>query len=58
MKYTDTWNRCDVCGKFIAMNDFGKGAIRHMLTPDAEGFTETWETLCIKHAKEDKQSDH
>lgn len=45
----DPWNRCDVCGKFIAMADFDKGAIRHMVTPDAYGTRETWETLCIDH---------
>lgn len=26
MKYSEPWNRCDGCGKFIAHKDFGKGA--------------------------------
>ena len=51
----DTWNRCDICGRFIALADFDRGARRHMLTPDAFGSSETWETLCIKHAPEEKQ---
>ena len=51
---TDPWNRCDACGKFIAMGDFDKGAVRHMLTPDAYGTHETWETLCIKHGLEER----
>jgi len=45
------WNRCDVCGKFIALKDFDNGAIRTLLTPDSELTKETYETLCIKHAK-------
>jgi hypothetical protein len=45
----DPWNRCDVCGKFIAMDDFDKGAVRYCVTPDSEFSRETWETLCVKH---------
>jgi len=48
---TDPWNRCDVCGKFIAMEDFDNGAIRHMITPDSDRSREEWETLCIKHGE-------
>lgn len=50
----DPWNRCDVCGKFIAMNDFGRGAVRFMVTPDSDRSRETWETLCLKHGLEDR----
>lgn len=50
----DLWNRCDVCGKFIAMDDFDKGAVRYMVNPDAYGCEETWETLCVKHGLEDR----
>jgi hypothetical protein len=46
----DCWNRCDVCGKFIAMADFNRGAIRRFVAPDSELTRETWETLCCIHA--------
>jgi hypothetical protein len=53
------WNRCDICGRFIALNEFGNGtAIRNLVTPDAYGFTETWETyhdLCKRSEEELKQ---
>ena len=42
--------RCDVCGQFIPINDFGNGqAIRRLLTPDSEYTKETYETLCKRH---------
>lgn len=44
------WNRCDVCGKFIAMDDFDNGAVRELITPDSYLTDEEWETLCKKHA--------
>jgi len=50
----DPWNRCDVCGKFIALDDFGRGAVRYMINPDAYGCEERWETLCLKHGLEDR----
>lgn len=40
----DRWNRCDCCGKFVAYNEVS----RTLLTPDAEGTRETYETLCKK----------
>jgi hypothetical protein len=46
----DPWNRCDVCGRFIALDDFDKGAVRRIDRPDAYGSSESWKTLCIKHA--------
>lgn len=46
----DHWNRCDVCGRFIAMKDFDKGARRNLLTPSSEFTREEFETLCIEHA--------
>jgi hypothetical protein len=48
----ETWNRCDVCGKFIAMDDFDNGAVRDLVYPDSEFTRETWKTLCKKHAPE------
>ena len=45
----DLWNRCDVCGRIIALKDFLNGATRRLITPDAEGTRETWETLCKDH---------
>jgi hypothetical protein len=50
MSKHEPWNRCDDCGKFIPLSDFeGKGALRDLLTPDAEGTREEWITLCVKH---------
>jgi hypothetical protein len=45
-----SWNRCDVCGRFIPLNDFERGAVRLLIYPDSEFTQETWETLCAKHA--------
>lgn len=50
------WNRCDVCGKFIAISDFDTGAIRRLLTPDSHRSREEWETLCAKHAAADNMN--
>ena len=52
----EPWNRCDVCGKLIAMDDFDKGATRRMLTPDSDRSREEWETLCIAHSPPQKAS--
>jgi hypothetical protein len=46
---TNAWNRCDVCGRFIALEDFDRGAVRRLLTPDSHYTRETYETLCIEH---------
>ena len=43
------WNKCDVCGCFIAFHSFGNQASRKLITPSAEGTEETYETLCRKH---------
>lgn len=41
------WNRCDVCGHFIAMADFESGAaLREMTTPDSAYSMESYKTLC------------
>ena len=55
MTVRDQWNRCDVCGKFIALEDFYAApeygpAIRRLVYPDSEFTRETWETLCMKHS--------
>jgi hypothetical protein len=53
-----TWNRCDICGRFIAIADFDKGAVRRLVYPDSHFTCETWETLCRKHgAAEAAQSE-
>jgi hypothetical protein len=45
----DVWNRCDVCGRFIAYKDFDDGKARRcMVTPDSDYSSEAYETLCIK----------
>ncbi len=46
----DPWNRCNDCGKFIAIDDFKYGALHAMETPDSELTHETWITLCKKCA--------
>lgn len=47
----DPWNRCDVCGKFIALDDFAFDKASHtLINPDAYGCEETWETLCKEHS--------
>ncbi len=51
----ELWNRCDQCGKFIAIDDFEKGASRSLDTPDSAYTSETYETLCIEHAKLDEE---
>lgn len=48
--YCPAWNRCDVCGRFIAFEDFDRGAVRQLVTPDSAYTRETYETLCIEHA--------
>jgi hypothetical protein len=45
----DLWNRCDICGRFIAYKDFDHGAVRTLLTPDSDRSREEWETLCRIH---------
>lgn len=45
------WNRCDICGRFISMEDFQSGrAVRTMFSPDSDRSSEDWETLCPEHA--------
>jgi hypothetical protein len=48
----DLWNRCNVCGRIIALKDFLDGATHRLISPDASGCEETWETLCKEHAKD------
>lgn len=51
----EPWNRCDVCGRFIAIEDFCRKpfpAIRRLIYPDSEYTRETWETLCRGHASQ------
>lgn len=44
------WNRCDVCGRFIALSDFDRGnARRALVTPDSHFSREEYETLCGRH---------
>jgi hypothetical protein len=46
----DPWNRCDVCGRFIPLDDFPDRAVRALITPDSEFSREEWETLCKEHS--------
>jgi hypothetical protein len=46
----EAWNKCDVCGRFIAIKDFGETAVRRLLTPDSALTAESYETLCSRHS--------
>jgi hypothetical protein len=46
----EAWNRCDECGRFVALSDFEHGAIRRLVYPDSHRTVETYETLCKHHA--------
>ena len=46
----DIWNKCDVCGKFISLQNFIDGdAKRKVITTDIEYTSEEYETLCKNH---------
>jgi hypothetical protein len=48
-----SWNKCDVCGRFISYTDFAEGnAVRKLVSPDSDLSTESWETLCPMHANQ------
>ncbi len=50
MAETNLWNRCDECGRLIALDDFWKGiALRQLVEPDNEFGPEKYETLCKQH---------
>ena len=37
--------RCDICGRFVRVEDIASGAVMHRLvTPDSAHTAETWET--------------
>lgn len=43
---------CDVCGRFIALQDLVIGvATRKLDTPDSELSDESYETLCGRHSQ-------
>lgn len=49
-----TWNRCDVCGRFIGMKEFEQGAaIRNLVTPDSWYSDEEYETYHMVCAQTD-----
>ncbi len=53
---TEIWNRCDICGQFIAFSDFDVGTANcRMVSCDAEGSCEDYETLCGKHYRDYKR---
>jgi hypothetical protein len=42
--------KCDVCGRFISLQDLERGlAIRRFVTPDSHFTPEEYETLCRDH---------
>lgn len=45
-----TWNKCEVCGKFISYQDIIDGKATHVcIEPDNYFSSERWKTLCKKH---------
>lgn len=51
----DYWNRCTICGKFIAIKDFESGeATSEMVYPDSELTVETFEVICKKCKQKEK----
>jgi len=43
--------RCDVCGRFVSIEDLASGrARRRLVTPDSHFSCEEYETLCRDHA--------
>lgn len=50
MSLTDNGSiKCDGCGRFISIEDLmAERASHHLVTPDAEGFRETFESECEK----------
>jgi len=50
-KRNQKWNKCDVCGQFVAYIHFEVGAaVRRMIIPDNGCSSEQWETLCVSHS--------
>ena len=47
---------CDECGRFIAMDDFDRGAMHRLVYPDSEYTRETWETLCCTHGQHTRET--
>jgi len=53
--HNDSFNRCQVCGRFFPMADIESGKATHkMITPDSDWSYEQWESLCVKHALPNK----
>jgi hypothetical protein len=50
-------HKCDICGRFISLNDFAKGkASRKMVSFDSHYSYEDYETLCATHSRIKRQS--
>jgi len=46
---SDAWNRCNVCGQFIAYSDFESGEAKNVLVnPSAYGTEEVWDTYHVR----------
>ena len=51
----DRWNKCNVCGRFIAYSDFETGKAVNVLTnPSAYGAEEEWDTYHVACEEDDK----
>jgi hypothetical protein len=46
---SEIWNRCLVCGQFIGFDELEEGtAVHHMVTPDSDVSSETYETYHVR----------
>lgn len=50
------WNRCDICGKFIAIDDFVSGKAKtKLISPDSAYSAEEYITECKKCNKKNEK---
>ena len=51
MATTENSIRCDICGRFIGLNDLANElATRKLIYPSSDRSVETWESLCKRCA--------
>jgi hypothetical protein len=52
----DIWNRCNICGRIIAYQEFAdETAVNRLVNPDAYGSDELWDTYHKKCESESIQ---
>lgn len=54
----DAWNKCNVCGQFIAYQEFvDETAVNVLVNPDAYGSEELWDTYHVRCETKGDSSD-